>query len=404
MQSNYPFLKKMVATETRRAQQEIGKLRREMATFGVSGSGSSFMGNTGYGSNGKLEPDKPTHLAKTPQGNYILDEGEDLYKTKSGGIEVIPANQSQLGAMKAAGTPAMDTGGYIPGPGKQKPAVLPTTRYNTPSAPTTSAPQPESFNLNPPGPQTLQTTKPAPTVAPDMGSVPEVGATTKQSSVVGEQLGLPKGDYSGATDINFDSSGNLVGTQARTMPVQKPQPTTMPGGAPSVNIGAGAAPKPQPVTGEALALPVGDYGAATPIEFDASGQRIPPDQIGAETETTTPADTFGAKQDMALGGLQKYAQGATPADIKQMEYLRSVRKGEAAAARGSLEQTMAQLGYTPQEAMIERAMQDRDISAQNTALLQQYGSEMGERAFASAQLMPAEVRAAERMTMERADI
>lgn len=78
---------------------------------------SRYMGNTGTGEDGRLQPANPTAIVKGGQGPVAIHEGEDLYRGPGGNTTVVPASMSQ-GRMrmmeKNLNIPGMQTGGEIP--------------------------------------------------------------------------------------------------------------------------------------------------------------------------------------------------------------------------------------------------------------------------------------------------
>lgn len=75
-------------------KQEAQMTQQRSASPSFSPLRERYLGNTGPGPNGVVEPSRPTHVMAGQGGPVVLDEGEDVYQ-KGDQVRVVPANQSQ---------------------------------------------------------------------------------------------------------------------------------------------------------------------------------------------------------------------------------------------------------------------------------------------------------------------
>jgi hypothetical protein len=117
MKSNYPFLARNKQIETDKQRENIDALWNQLGSMGFVGKQSFF---TGYGEDGKLQPDRPTGIMETSNGPKTVHEGEQGAVNASGNFSITPANKTPQmqpgipdnGAGKFQGfTPAEQLGG-----------------------------------------------------------------------------------------------------------------------------------------------------------------------------------------------------------------------------------------------------------------------------------------------------
>ena len=71
---------------------------------------SRYMGNTGMGEDGKLQPNMPTDMLQTTAGPRMIHEGEDVYRNPNGTTNIVPAQKSLARMEKQKGIPGYKTG------------------------------------------------------------------------------------------------------------------------------------------------------------------------------------------------------------------------------------------------------------------------------------------------------
>jgi hypothetical protein len=135
---------------------------------------SRYVGNTGMGNDGAVQPQNPAAMMNTAQGPRVLHEGEDLYQQQSGAVNVVPAEASITpvnGAMARAvsGLPGYAMGGT---------GILPVPRALK-GPPSITAPKPaeQPLQFAPTGGTPPQVTKPQPTDTPLQFAPPSSGIT-----------------------------------------------------------------------------------------------------------------------------------------------------------------------------------------------------------------------------------
>jgi len=103
MKSNYPWLHKNQRQEQDSRTKEIERLQKQLMTLGGQplstqlGKSQEFF--TGLGEDNQLQPNRPTHLLMTNQGEKTVHEGEGVGVGPNGKLQVTPA--SQVGGQQA---------------------------------------------------------------------------------------------------------------------------------------------------------------------------------------------------------------------------------------------------------------------------------------------------------------
>ena len=336
--SRYEWLKNEQAKEHRAEKRSLEEMRRTLALLGTNSvplgamgsrggqGGSQYLGNTGFGEDGQLQPHNPTHLVNAPDGPVMLHEGEDLKMHGNGNIEVIPAgdslSQSQLSMIeKRGGVRGMQTGGYF--------STKPSARTN-----------PFSGQMQ----------------APDMTQVPEMPTFS--------------------ADKMLPQSYNTGFTPPEATP---PEATTM--AAPTFDPQATTTQAPQP-TELPPPLPPTTMDAPT---FDPQASYSP-----AAAPRPQPVDPNMGRWDRSLGRLEQIASGQDPyaAQIRAQEMQRL--SAEEQAQRGALEQQMSQAGVTGMGAATERAMLGSQVGAHQQQLAGQLRQQESQRAMQATTQMPRE--------------
>jgi hypothetical protein len=112
------FLQQM---KQRSAMQQQGNGKKGPRSYFVDPLYSRYMGNTGFGEDGKLQPKNPAAMVPSAQGPVMVHEGEDMYARPNGDMQVVPASMSQ-GRMrqmeKSMNIPGRGLGGFIRGAAK----------------------------------------------------------------------------------------------------------------------------------------------------------------------------------------------------------------------------------------------------------------------------------------------
>jgi hypothetical protein len=107
------FLQQM---KQRSATQQQGNGKKGPRSYFVDPLYSRYMGNTGFGEDGKLQPKNPAAMVPGAQGPVMVHEGEDMYARPNGDMQVVPASMSQ-GRMrqmeKSMNIPGRSIGGII---------------------------------------------------------------------------------------------------------------------------------------------------------------------------------------------------------------------------------------------------------------------------------------------------
>jgi len=108
VKSNYPFLSRNQKTEEERQRENINNLWNQLGSMGITGKQSFF---TGYGEDGKLQPDRPTGIMNTDAGPKTIHEGEVGNVHPNGEFDIIPASQVSGAEKVQSITPASQVGG-----------------------------------------------------------------------------------------------------------------------------------------------------------------------------------------------------------------------------------------------------------------------------------------------------
>ena len=91
MKSNYPFLARNKQIETDKQRENIDALWNQLGSMGFVGKQSFF---TGYGEDGKLQPNRPTGIMETSNGPKTVHEGEQGAVNASGNFSITPADKT----------------------------------------------------------------------------------------------------------------------------------------------------------------------------------------------------------------------------------------------------------------------------------------------------------------------
>jgi len=100
MPSNYDWLKKPQAKQPKKNNA-------------MTAMPAGMRISTGYGSDGILQPGKPTNMFQTNQGRRLVHEGEELMKNPDGSMRVF--SQPELQQFQNSGMPGYQNGGtFLP--------------------------------------------------------------------------------------------------------------------------------------------------------------------------------------------------------------------------------------------------------------------------------------------------
>lgn len=344
MKSNYPWLKDWKDKAEKKSKFEVTRI----ALFG-NPLGAQF---TGYGEDGKLQPEKPTGMFQSQEGPVMTHEGEAQITYPDGTVEVIPANQlnqNELAKIEnKTGMRGAQAGGVFKAAMSPTPTP-PAKPVNVEAKPQVEAPDltMETQNVTPGAitPQTMTATPLTPTLAP----------ARPASLITGKEV--PP-----AIPTPFEVPSALgKQTPFKTTPMAKTVPEVKP--------------------------------VATPTPLETMSGMAQPLGVQAKSKYATPTPTEPQKPtspeyEQALLRMKKYAGGEDPFSKKIREEERMRLAGEEAAGMGALEQQMAQLGLTGREALTERAMLRREYGAQEVELLSALRKGESDRAFAAAMALP----------------
>ena len=120
MKTNYPWLQEMKRKEKEKSRPVN---RTNIMIMGGSMSGAqppinqpSQMQFTGYGEDGILQPDKPTEMVNTTEGQRLIHEGEVKVQYPDGNTVVVPAKdlpQKKLQKLQEKGMKGFQAGGVF---------------------------------------------------------------------------------------------------------------------------------------------------------------------------------------------------------------------------------------------------------------------------------------------------
>lgn len=390
MKSQYQWLKEEQARQAKQGkgswQDDLGKL----AVLGTGGPmGSQYLGNTGYGEDGRLQPSMPTGVVQTAQGPVMLHEGETAIRNSDGTVTIIPAQPTQsqlLQVQQRTGMPGMQTGGTLDLPNINDKSVLRGT-----------------------GGQGMGAMFQGGTQSGAGLVVPDVSKTALQGTGGRGMAGMQAAGQTGSELLrpNVPGTTNLRGTGGQGM-----------GGSLQSVLPAGQTLTYPNVIDKNLLRGTGGQGMAGLLQEEIvpgagkGGQGMggllgTASQSGAASVTPPPAPAIpptqfgGGYWGRGMQRLERYAEGRGPYDEQIYNQSMGQFKGEEAAARGALEQQMAQGGITGREAATERYMAGLGIGAQETQLMADLRKEQADRAFEAAKGIPSEARAQEQMGLER---
>jgi len=418
--SNYPFLAKNQKMEDQRRKEEIELRWKQMGVIGPTNR--SFF--TGYGEDGVLQPNKPTHMLGTNVGQRPVHEGEEVRVKPDGGLHVTPAEQfggqqrlqqtSERMGVRGFQVPQYDMSGRLID--TDKPATQVTA-------------SPEGTNLT----GELASFTPPTQIAPTQREGSSIGVQTPSFTPPtqilpvqreGTAIGYPTPAESEATERSaYQKYLDSLGQQSeateqsayQTYLAQKereeaaPAPFNTAGYYANAPTGGQGDPITTPSTfaeGARLATATGQpatvVGAPGEREYAPTG----PGVVGGAPSTTIPPTDVTAPPEVAqvspyeeaqrrgIQRLERYADFESPRERAIREAERERFAGEAAARQGSMAQELAQAGITGREASIEQAMAKRQVGAEESALMADLRKQEADRAFQAAGQVPGEARAA----------
>lgn len=187
--------------------------KRKSTRLDVVVQPSTFLGNTGLGQDGVLQPSNPTNMMMTPEGMRMVHEGENLVQNPDGSITIFPAAQSQeqLKQMEQQGVPGFQTGATVqPDLKKTQTGIGGATVGSEKEQPGLGGTQIAPFT---PDPVVQQTTAPA----PGQFNLPTTTPPPQQQPVLDAPATQP-------TTTPAPATFNLPGEQ----PVTQTPPTTAP--------------------------------------------------------------------------------------------------------------------------------------------------------------------------------
>lgn len=315
-----------------------------------------YLGNTGYGGNGRLESANPTHTIGTAYGPAQLHEGEDLYKNPDGTLRVVPANQStggrQLGFQFGVNS--------IPVVGQQAQRLQPFFQRT-----------PLGFQSGTPGVPLRRHNErwPEPTV-PTKLTTPPSSTSQIYNPIMPGALPLPEKMTLRTKDL-FAGLKPAEGLESGLRP--KATPTISSNVAhyrvpvltnPETDIPPESVPVEEPET-ETEQAETSTVLAAPPSQVSEVQQFSVPVKE-PETEATTTGQPVRPSIGMDL--LRQYALGGSAVDraIANRELARLA--GEQQAREGALRQTLSQLGIGDRQALSAIA-QERQMSGAERATL-----------------------------------
>lgn len=145
IKSRYPFL----SQKKREERKKMEDMRFQLAKMGMPINGT-FLGNTGFGENGRLDPEKPTNMIQTQNGMSMIHEGEDVFQKPNGDLRILSAPQSQLQRFESRNrVPGFQAGGTLSIDPSTRPKPQETTPTPTLSIDPSTRPQPQSVTQTP---------------------------------------------------------------------------------------------------------------------------------------------------------------------------------------------------------------------------------------------------------------
>jgi hypothetical protein len=147
------------------AEEKMMQGARRPVSFATTPLRMRYMGNTGAGPDGVVQPQNPTHMINTNAGRRMLHEDEQVYVGPKNELNVIPSEQTQQQLKhieRRDRVPGYQLGLYQPPTGWRPPGTTAADVFGPPTttlmmgngrestgaiAPTLSAPQQQSFNV-----------------------------------------------------------------------------------------------------------------------------------------------------------------------------------------------------------------------------------------------------------------
>lgn len=326
-----------------------------------------FMGNTGYGEDGKLQPKNPTGMLQSENGPVMIHEGEDMFQMPNGDVKVNPAAQSQASLRQMEqkyDIPGRSVGGWIKkAAGTVGSAINPIKSAvgavgNVPNAAETAGRAVRQITTNPIG---------------EAAITPIGNPTNMTGGVLGQEPRRARTIYA--------DGGNTVTPPPPSEPIV--QNLTVPNqggetaGRQARTISAGnqtVTPPPQPIV-QNLVNPTQER----PVTPRTTGETTPT----AVTPTATSTDYM----DAAMKRLREIMEGGSPAQ-------RAIQEKQLAdfrAAQGMQQRVQgfeaAQGGLRPEAVAAGRAMSQATSGAQEADLrAQMAGNEMQQQETAAKEL------------------